>query len=243
MNRIRRRPFDLKAITENLPAKIWWCEKISIYFAVQSSLSMSQEAINDLREIRKLMEGSSKFVSVSGLSAISAGVIALIGASVAWWKLGISLHTPLEYSSAGEAGMIQFLFLDAFIILSLASLSGFIFTIRKARKQNQSVWTRSSRQLLLDFCLPLAVGGVFSFMLFYQGFIGMIAPSMLIFYGLSLINASHKTLSDVRYLGYLQVILGCINLLFIGYGFLFWCIGFGLIHILYGSFMYFKYER
>ena len=204
---------------------------------------MSQEAINDLREIRKLMEGSSKFVSVSGLSAISAGVIALIGASVAWWKLGISLNTPLEYSYAGEREIILFLFSDAFIILCLASLSGLIFTIRKARKQNQSVWTRSSRQLLVDFCLPLAVGGVFSFMLFYQGFIGMIAPSMLIFYGLSLINASHKTLSDVRYLGYLQVILGCINLLFIGYGFLFWCIGFGLIHIFYGSFMYFKYER
>ena len=204
---------------------------------------MSQEAINDLREIRKLMEGSSKFVSVSGLSAISAGVIALIGASVAWWKLEISFKTPLEYSYAGDAGMIQFLFIDAFIVLCLTSLSGFIFTVRKARKQKQSVWTRSSRQLLVDFCLPLGVGGVFSFMLFYQGFIGMIAPSMLIFYGLSLINASHKTLSDVRYLGYLQVILGCINLLFIGYGFLFWCIGFGLIHIFYGSFMYFKYER
>ena len=79
--------------------------------------------------------------------------------------------------------------------------------------------------------------------LYVNGFIGLIAPSMLIFYGLSLVNASHKTLSDVRYLGYCQVILGSLNLLLIGFGFLFWCLGFGVLHIVYGSIMYFKYER
>jgi len=204
---------------------------------------MSNDPLNDLREIRKLMEGSTKFISVSGLSAIFAGAIALTGAGIAWWKLGLSMETPLGYAYASDPDSIQFMLVDAFLVLILATLSGLVFTIRKAKQQSQSIWTQSSRQLLLDFCLPLAVGGVFSIFLFTQGFIGLIAPSMLIFYGLSLINASHKTLSDVRYLGYIQVFLGCLNLIFIGHGFVFWCLGFGVMHMVYGSIMYFKYER
>ena len=203
---------------------------------------MSNEAINDLKEIRKLMEHSSKFISVSGLSAIFAGVTALVGAGVAYFKLGLSPGTDLGYAYTTDL-KVPFMVTDAVLILIVAGIFGLLFTWRKARKQGQSLWTTSSRQLLLDFCFPLAVGGFFCIFLYVNGFIGLMAPSMLIFYGLSLVNASHKTLSDVRYLGYCQVILGCLNLLLIGFGFLFWCLGFGVLHIVYGSIIYFKYER
>lgn len=204
---------------------------------------MSNDPINDLKEIRKLMENSTKFISISGLAAIFAGITALTGALVAYIKLGVSIQTPLAYTYLSRNEAMDFIFLDALLVLLVASCFGVVFTFRKAKKQNQSIWTASSRQLLIDFCFPLAVGGVFCSFLFFQGLVGIIAPAMLIFYGLSLVNASHKTLSDVRYLGYIQIVLGCINLGFIGYGFLFWCLGFGLVHIVYGSIMYFKYER
>lgn len=204
---------------------------------------MSNEAINDLKEIRKLMEHSSKFVSISGLSGIFAGITALTGAAFAYFKPGMSFQYSPDYGYVADSVTMRFFLVDAFSILFISGFFGLAFTWRKARNQGQTIWTVSSRQLLLDFCFPLAIGGVFCIFLYINGFIGIIAPSMLIFYGLSLVNASHKTLSDVRYLGYCQVLLGCLNLALIGFGFLFWCLGFGVLHIVYGSIMYFKYER
>lgn len=204
---------------------------------------MSNEAINDLKEIRKLMEHSSKFISVSGLSAIFAGITALVGAAVAYFRLDLSFGSPVGYSYTNDFAAKSFMLTDALFVLVIAGFFGIYFTWRKARKQKQALWTTSSRQLLLDFCFPLAVGGFFCVFLYLWDMVGLIAPSMLIFYGLSLVNASHKTLSDVRYLGYCQVMLGCINLTLIGFGFLFWCLGFGVLHIVYGTILYFKYER
>jgi hypothetical protein len=76
-----------------------------------------------------------------------------------------------------------------------------------------------------------------------DGIFSLIAPGCLIFYGLALVNASKYTLKEVRYLGYGQMILGIINLWFIGYGIFFWAIGFGVLHILYGTMMWWKYEK
>ena len=66
---------------------------------------------------------------------------------------------------------------------------------------------------------------------------------MLIFYGIALYNASKHTLSYVKYLGFTEIILGLISAMYPGDGFWFWVIGFGFMHIIYGSLMYFKYDK
>jgi hypothetical protein len=50
-------------------------------------------------------------------------------------------------------------------------------------------------------------------------------------------------LGEIKYLGYSQVILGLINLWFVGCGLYFWAFGFGILHIVYGAYMWWKYER
>lgn len=79
--------------------------------------------------------------------------------------------------------------------------------------------------------------------LIYQGHIELAAPATLVFYGLALLNASKYTLSDIRYLGLLEIVTGLMATFFIEYGLLFWAFGFGLLHIVYGIFMYYKYEK
>ncbi len=71
----------------------------------------------------------------------------------------------------------------------------------------------------------------------------LVAPLMLIFYGLACVNASKYTLGDVRFLGLTMIAIGIINTFFIGYGLFFWALGFGFCHIFYGGMMWFKYER
>ena len=207
-----------------------------------------QQSLDTLKEIRSLMERSSRFISLSGLSGVSAGICALIGAALAALYLGRFDRNELTYEHLSEfehwglkAGV--FFVLDAVLVLVLAVLSAIYFTTRKAKIKGQKVWDALTRRLILSLAVPVAVGGVFILALIYHGLVGLVAPSTLVFYGLGLVNASKYTLDDVRQLGYAEIILGLITCFNIGYGLESWALGFGGLHIAYGLYMYYKYER
>ena len=119
---------------------------------------------------------------------------------------------------------------------------GIVFTYSKSKRIGEKIWTQQTKTLLLNLALPLAIGGLCCFVLFTKGLLILIPPFTLIFYGLSLINASKYTLNEIRSLGIFECILGIISLYFIGYGLLFWAIGFGVLHIIYGVIMKIKYN-
>jgi hypothetical protein len=135
------------------------------------------------------------------------------------------------------------LFLIAIVTFIAAFVLALLFTYRRSRKSNLSMWGPTARRLMLNVLIPMIVGGVFILKLLEVGEYGLVAPACLIFYGLALVNASKYTLGEVRYLGYCQVVLGLINCWAIGYGLYFWAAGFGLLHIIYGAIMLMKYER
>lgn len=205
--------------------------------------------MEQIQEIRSIMSRSTRFLSLSGLSGIIAGTAALLGAAAGYVYLGRRpfAETPLA-SLPGQGTFtnlspIAFFTLTAMIVLVIALAGGILPTIRKARQQGQPVWSALSRRLLISLTIPLATGGLFVLALFQAGALTLIAPATLIFYGLSLVNAAKYTLGDVYYLGLLEIGLGLINCFLPGYGLEFWSIGFGLLHILYGIWMWNRYER
>lgn len=212
-------------------------------------MNNQKEHLETLSEIRTLMERSSKFLSLSGISGISAGVIAIIGVVAASVYQGYSFFEKARVSKllnpAGglSTDFVLFFLIDAIAVIILVLCASVFFTIRKAKKRKLPVWDNSAKRLVLNLMIPLAAGGAFCLILVYYGAIFLITPSMLIFYGLSLINASKFTHNEIGMLGVLEILLGIIASFFIGYGLLFWAIGFGLFHIVYGTYMYFKYER
>lgn len=128
-------------------------------------------------------------------------------------------------------------------IFAAAFISSFYLTWRRAKKQGLPLWDHTSRRLAWNMMIPLVAGGCFVLgMLRYDEW-RFVAPACLVFYGLALVNASKYTLTDIRYLGYCEIILGLISLFFIGYGLYFWAFGFGVLHIVYGTSMWWKYER
>ncbi len=206
--------------------------------------------IEELSYIRSMMEQSSRFISLSGLSGVAAGIVALLGAASVYIYLGTSPFNGrkwfyVESQNYEKWGMDPetFFLLDAAIVLILAVVIGYFFSYRKAKKVGQKLVTKASMKLLSNFLIPLISGGIFCLMLLRYGYFGIIAPSMLIFYGLALINGSKYTLEDIRYLGMAELFLGLLATWFIGYGLLFWAMGFGVLHIVYGLRMYFKYDR
>ncbi|MBC7874225.1 MAG: hypothetical protein H7Y01_09530 [Ferruginibacter sp.] len=204
------------------------------------------DSLQDLKDIRRLMERSSRFISLSGLSGVAAGICALVGVFIA------NNMVNNYYGSFNSRGFfsgddfsrlkIKFAILGV-IIFTVAFIASFYLTWRKAKKLGLPIWDHASRRLAWNMIIPLVCGGIFILgMLRYDAWL-FVAPTCLIFYGLALVNASKYTLTDIRYLGYCEIVLGLVNMFFIGYGLWMWAIGFGVLHIVYGIVMWQKYER
>lgn len=204
---------------------------------------------SDLREIRDLMDRSRHFIGLSGLSGIGAGAVALLGV----WLIGeyaaaagfgpLSLHRLPGVAHPWGIDFPTFVLLVGGLVLTGALACGYFFTSRRALRQGQPIRDKRTRRLLFHLSVPLAVGGVLCIALFLRGYTVLIPAVMLIFYGLALLNAGHYAKEAVSALGYLEIALGLIACFFPGYGLLFWALGFGVLHLVYGTWMYRKYDR
>jgi hypothetical protein len=202
----------------------------------------------DLKTIKRVMEESSRFLSLSGLSGVFAGLIALAGAAIA---VGVFMDGRILLKGgfiiadiAMEIDNLKIkLFTEAAIILVLAISIAVYFSYRKSVRKGLQIWTPVSKRLLINLFIPLVTGGFLILIFYFQHHWQLVIPSMLVFYGLGLVNAGKFTYSEVFYLGLVEILTGLLAAIFPVYGIIFWCFGFGLLHILYGLAMYRKYER
>jgi hypothetical protein len=207
--------------------------------------SPTEQSLETLQDIKRMMERSSRFISLSGLSGVSAGICALIGAYFAhdwietYMRTAASENFPADLRDGFETRM---LLLAAGVLIAALATSTW-FTWRKARKSQLPIWDHASKRLAVNMAIPLAAGGFFVLGLLNHSGWNYVAPSCLVFYGLALVNASKYTLTDIRYLGLLEILLGCICMYFPHEGLYFWAVGFGVLHIVYGLIMWWKYER
>lgn len=204
---------------------------------------MSQKHQEDLLHIRSMMERSSRFISLSGLSGVFAGITALVGGAYAFKILEDNgIHYFDGQTKQFSLDLILQLSIVAVLILFVALFFGVWFTVRKSRKNNLVIWTSTTKKLLSSLMIPLVTGGFVCIALIYQDLFVLVAPLTLVFYGLALINAEKYTFSDIKYLGLSEVVLGVLALFFLGSGFVFWMLGFGIMHIFYGLFLFKKYK-
>lgn len=223
--------------------------KISFYFALQSTFSMTtpDEPLEQIQAIHRMMERSSRFISLSGLSGVFAGFFALAGATA--FYVYVNKHLSYGYSEIAREVPVdinltfkRFCILDGSAVIVLSLLFAIFFTTRMAKSKGQKIWDATARRLIINLAIPLIAGGVYCLILLKYKWFGMIAPTTLIFYGVALLNASKYTLDEIRWLGVSEIILGLIGCFFIGYGITFWALGFGIFHIIYGLMMYARYE-
>jgi hypothetical protein len=208
-------------------------------------MSYESHPLETLQDIRRIMQRSSKFISLSGLSGIAAGAWALIGAFIAYDWIDEYYH---EYNISGYSGaafqhLKWSLVLLAGAVLAAALASAFFFTWRRASQNNLPVWDHTAKKLTINMLIPLITGGLLILAILRYNEWRFVAPLCLVFYGLALVNGSKYTLSDIRYLGLLEIALGLIATQFIGYGLYFWAFGFGVLHMIYGFVMWWKNER
>ncbi|MEO6132363.1 MAG: hypothetical protein ABIQ02_10980 [Saprospiraceae bacterium] len=209
-------------------------------------METDQQHIEALQDIRHMMKQSTRFLSLSGLSGVLIGFYALIGAY-------FGNQVISNYQRNGNPGAFTFEYTTLLkecawisaLVLVFSLLTALFFSMRNAKKTGANRFDHTARRLMLNMMIPLVAGGMFCLALVVNGpqMLGLIIPSMLIFYGLALVNGSKYTLNDIRYLGLMEIVLGIAASFFMVDGLIFWIVGFGILHILYGTYMWWKYER
>jgi hypothetical protein len=201
----------------------------------------NDDILKDLSHIRSLMEKSTKFISISGLSGILAGLYTLLTVAFVGWKLQFTWSSFSEVDTFDELlastgqNTVFILIAAALVLLTVSVATGVVMANQKSVKQGQSAWNPTSKALLLAVSVPLLVGGAVAFIALLQKNYSFVIPSLLIFYGLALFSGSHFTFKEIRILGLLQIFLGLLALIYSSYGFVYFAAGFGLLHILYGA--------
>ena len=147
------------------------------------------KALESVNEIKELMEKSSKFISVSGLAAILAGIYALAGAYIA--TLVITPETYLIVT-------LEFMAIIALSVLAAAAVTAGILSYCKSKKTGQSFFSRLTYRALWNFSLPMLTGGALCISLLLHGYYDILSSVMLLFYGLTLVNVSKFTLSLIH---------------------------------------------
>lgn len=212
-------------------------------------MNNQKEQLDAINDIKKLMERSSKFSALSGLSGIIVGIMALVCIGISYTILGITPLEPISYLSilnrdgAIDTELLKLLIINFSVVLLASFLTAIWLSNKNAVKKGEQIWDLTAKRMLINFSIPMFAGGAYCFILFTQNHIELILPATLLFYGLALLNASKYTVEDIKYLGVLLVLLGLFASIYVDEALLLWGIGFGAMHIVYGSFMYFKYEK
>ena len=211
-------------------------------------MDQQQEQIDSIKAIRSMMERSSRFLSLSGLSGVIVGILAIVGVIVAYAFLGLSLNQPGYYHKLVNADgslnfqVYSFLLTELVLLLIIALATAIYLSMRKATARAIPIWDATAKRLVMNMAVPLLTGAMFCIILLDHGYISLIIPSTILFYGLAIYNASKYTLHDIRSLGIIEILLGLAAAYYVEYALLFWGIGFGVLHIVYGLYIYFKYD-
>lgn len=205
-------------------------------------MDTSTNNLQTLKDIKQMMERSSRFISLSGLSGIVVGVCALTGAIVAHFRIKSYYENNYSASSCPDC-LKRELLIIAGIVFVVAFVTATLFTFLKSKHQETPIWSGAAKRLLWNTMIPMIAGAFFLWRMMEMKQYDLIASGCLIFYGLALVNGSKYTMGEVRYLGYAEIAIGIINLWLIRKGLLCWAIGFGAFHIIYGVAMWWKYDR
>ena len=112
-------------------------------------MKKTKDYLEDISEIRNIMERSSNFISLSGLSGVLAGVYAIIGSFVAYRIVYVeSAIFDFRKDYIDQQATIQNLAILAIVVLVLAIGSGIYLTHKKNKTTHLSLKDAGIRNLI-----------------------------------------------------------------------------------------------
>jgi hypothetical protein len=181
-------------------------------------IPIDSRAADNLRFIRDTMERAASFTAVPGWGGVAIGVTALLAGCLA----------------AGRAPRLQFF---TWVLEAAVATVISVVTVRaKSKKVSQSLQSRPARRALLSFVPPLLAGAVLTAVLVQAGSYMALPGLWLLLYGAAVVTGGAFSVRIVPGMGLCFMALGAISLLApSAWGNWFLMLGFGGLHILFGT--------
>jgi hypothetical protein len=197
-----------------------------------------------IKEIREIMERSSTFISLSGLSGVLSGLLALAGVFYLYGIFGSLFVSGPEIDRIGNESQVSaqiYLTFSGIFILALAG--ALILSYTKAKSKGVKLFKGSSKRFAFNFFIPIITAAFVILAMIRNGEFWLIMPVSLIFYGMALVSSGKYARKEVSDLGTGCILSGVLSLYFVEFSILLWGIGFGVLNMLTGIAMYYRYEK
>ncbi len=181
-------------------------------------IPIDSRAADNLRFIRDTMERAASFTAVPGWGGVAMGLSALATGVVA-------LRLPAHQ---------QFW---AWLIEAVVALSIGCFAVRmKSRRLALSLSSRPAQRALLSFVPPLLVGAVLTVVLYRADMLAVLPGLWLLLYGAAVVTGGAFSVRIVPVMGICFMLLGGVSLLLpVVSGNIYLMLGFGVMHIVFGT--------
>jgi len=181
-------------------------------------IPIGRKAADNLRFIRDTMERASSFTAVPGWGGVAIGCTALLAGLLA------------------EGRNPQFQFRIWVAEAAVALILAFFTVQAKSRRLSQSLKSRPARRALLSFMPPLLAGGALTAVLAQHSMLFVLPGLWLLLYGAAVVTGGAFSVRIVPFMGICFMTLG-VAAFFLPqtFGNLVLVLGFGILHIVFGT--------
>lgn len=188
-------------------------------------INIGDRAIDNLKYIRETMERSAVFTSVPGYGGIFMGATAIAAAMIANFQ-------PLIRD------WLTVWLIEAF----LAAGIGFFAMWQKSKITNTSLLSAPARKFALGFLPPILCAVFITFGLWRFGHFEVMIPIWILLYGAAVICGGANSVRVVPIAGWCFIALGAIAFFLpAGFGNEMMGLSFGVLHIIFGGIVAWKY--
>jgi hypothetical protein len=193
--------------------------KISRVDQSPEPIALGDRAIEDLRFIRRTMEGGAAFTAVPGWGGVGMGLTALAAAALA-------------AAQPSAEGWLLVWIVEAVLAVAIGSVAIY----RKARRAELPVLSGAGRKFVLSFLPPALAGAVLTVAIWQAGADSLLPGVWLLLYGAAVVTGGAFSVKIVPVTGICFMVLGVLALLATpAAGDLFMAVGFGGLHIVFGT--------
>jgi len=185
---------------------------------------LHEHAMDNLKYIRQTLERAGSFTAVPGKGGMLMGVVAL-------WAARLAAGQP------GAAGWLA-IWTGAAIIALAIGIAG---AALKSRRFQMPLFSGPGRKFIAGFTPAIVAGAVMTAVFYRAGISGFLPGVWLLLYGAAVLAGGSASVRIVPVMGACFMFVGTVALLLPGWNDLMLPVGFGGLHLIFGTVIAVKY--
>jgi hypothetical protein len=187
-------------------------------------VELHERAMDNLQYIRRTLERAGSFTAVPGKGGVAMGVVALLAARLAVLQ-------------PGAGGWLAVWVLAAVVAMAI----GITGAALKSRRFQIPLFSGPGRKFIAGFVPALLAGAVLTAVFYRAGISGFLPGVWLLLYGAAVLSGGWASVRVVPIMGACFMFAGTVALMLPGWNDLLLPVGFGGLHLIFGTVIAVKY--